>query len=172
MRNYKFQTVLIVGFTVAMTSGVCFAGFIRIKKPGAKTPAPTAANPVSSPSSPALTAPQGPLIRGTYKFMCIGTEGADAQDVGNDGIISVSASGDVSGTLYYYDDGSTGILSGNLNPSNGEGTAILRNSKRGWVANYTFTGKITTKQFFVIQGDYRQKDSTSKGIFWCIQEVP
>jgi hypothetical protein len=174
MRKNNLVTSLIVIAVMAMTSGVSSAGFIRFKKSVAKTPAAPALNPVSPPSSstPADSVP--PLIRGTYKFLCIGTGGPDALEPGNDGVVTVSADGKVSGTLYYYEDGSTGILSGTINQtqSTGEGSATLRNSRRGWTGYYTFTAKVTSKQYSVLQGEYKEVGSTSKGIFWCIQDAP
>lgn len=106
--------------------------------------------------------------------MTIGTGGSDALDPGNDGVVTVPADGKFSGTLYYYADDSRGILSGIFNQggSTGEGSATLRNSQRGWTSYYTFTCKATTKQFSVLQGEYKEVGSTSKGIFWCIQEAP
>ena len=162
MRKNNLVTSLIVIAVMAMTSGVSSAGFIRFKKSVAKTPA-----------APADSVP--PFIRGTYKFLCIGTGGPDALEPGNEGVVTVSPDGKVfSGTLHYYEDGSTGILSGTINQtqSTGEGSATLRNSRRGWTGYYTFTAKVTSKQYSVLQGEYKEVGSTSKGIFWCIQDAP
>jgi hypothetical protein len=88
--------------------------------------------------------------------------------------VTVQADGRFSGTLYYYEDGARGILSGIVNQSGstGEGSATLINSQRGWTSYYTFKCKATTQQFSVIQGEYKEIGSASKGIFWCIQEAP
>jgi len=175
MRKTNVGTALIVIAALAMTSGVSFAGFVRFKKPAAKTPTAPVVAPVSPPpSSPAPLDPTPAIIRGRYKILCIGTGGPDALEPGNDGVVTIPADGRFSGTLYYYDDGSRGILSGILNQSGstGEGSATLINSQRGWISYYTLKCKATAQQFSVIQGEYQQIGSASKGIFWCIQESP
>lgn len=175
MRKFNVGTILIVSLTLVMASDVSFAGFRLLRKPAAKTPATPAVVPVQVlPPTPPPAESVPALIRGSYKIMTIGTEGPDAGLPGNDGVVTVSADGKFSGTLYYYQDGSTGILSGTVNQtqSTGEGSATLRNRLRKWTNFYTFTAKVTSKQCSVLQGEYKEVGSTSKGIFWCIQEAP
>lgn len=175
MRKNILATAIAVGLATVLIPGSSLAGFLKPRKPAsggggssaaqtpaqtsAQTPSATAPEPVASKG----TSPDAQISPGSYDVVTLGTDGGHRKNPGSTGVITIGSAGQLSGSLYHYDDGTLDTISGTINLSTGQGTVNTANE------SYAISAKTTTKSYTYLESSYSKKGSDSKGKLWGIR---
>jgi hypothetical protein len=104
---------------------------------------------------------QAQIRSGTYSILTLGTAGDHSQDPGKKGTMTVSSRGEISGSVYSYDDRTTSRFTGSVNLATGRGT--LTEGGR----TFDISAQASTRTW--VNMTYSKRGTTSKGLVWCIR---
>lgn len=97
---------------------------------------------------------------GSFKIITLGKSGSHAKDPGGEGTMIVGNNGQINGSVFSYDDGSTSPFKGAVSLRTGRGT--ITDTKTRKVYDVIFR----TSQRTFVEISYSKRRSSSTGLIW------
>ena len=98
---------------------------------------------------------------GTYSVLSLGTKGSHASDPGVKGVLTIASNGNISGTVYSYEDKTSTPFAGTVNLGTGRGSISD--------GRYTLDLRVKSSTRTFLDISYSKRGHSSRGIIWGVR---